>query len=162
MEKAAAAAAVAVVSGNCCHMTFDLASDWRIYNLKQVANKADERPKPNAERAPAICCTHTQSHILTYTYMCVYVQIYSCIPSTRFLAKRSCQYQSTLSSAADNDSWTHIFTHMWVWVGVCVWGRCGWQCVCMYWCIVCAGSWCNKNHNYTINDSCYTGLHSCS
>lgn len=82
----------AAVAGNCCHMTFDLASHWRIYNLKQVANKADERPNdtPTERRKRSYVQTYV---LVAYIHTYIHTSVWSIYPPRIW---RSCQYQSSL------------------------------------------------------------------
>lgn len=109
------------LGGNCCHMTFDLASDWRIYNLKQVANKADERPEAQKEPMPCQYPLVALPFLPTYTF--TYKHVESNI-HTHILASMHTRIEVLLSNghANINRLYGPLLT-----VTLCVW-----ECVCVY------------------------------
>lgn len=112
-------------SGNCCHMTFDLASHWRIYNLKQVANKADERPSDRpTERRKRSCVqmlhpTHTYT-LATYIHTCIRV----CVLYTRLVSGGHANINRVYGRC-----WQRQLNIVHMYTGVC--GVCVCVCVCV-------------------------------
>lgn len=131
----------AALAGNCCHMTFDLASHWRIYNLKQVANKADERPNDRPTERRKRSCVQ-MLHPTTYIHTCIHVCVCVCectiYPPCIW---RSCQYQSSLwsllTATAEHSTYVHVGVRSVCGVCVCV-GVSVSAGVCSVLCLHCA------------------------
>lgn len=130
----------AALAGNCCHMTFDLASHWRIYNLKQVANKADERPNDRpTERRKRSCVQmlHPTHTLATYIHTCKRVCV--CVLYTRLVSGGHANINRVYGRCWQRQlNIVHMYTGVCgVCVGVCVWGVSVSAGVCVL-CLHCA------------------------